>query len=176
MGMFKAGDIVKVLIPNVVNTGYDYRLSTDAELGSFVRVNVMNKGYIGVIYGIGDSGLPAEKIKNVSEVFEYRLSVQDLQWIKRMSEWTMMSLGAVLRLIVNVPDAFSAPRIEPLYSFNFDEKIRMTDARQAVADAFSSNDNEPMSVSDIQNISHVGSSVIHNMIKRVLWFYATDVK
>lgn len=166
MGMFKAGDIVKVLIPNVVNTGYDYRLSTDAELGSFVRVNVMNKGYIGVIYGIGDSGLPAEKIKNVSEVFEYRLSVQDLQWIKRMSEWTMMSLGAVLRLIVNVPDAFSAPRIEPLYSFNFDEKIRMTDARQAVADAFSSNDNEPMSVSDIQNISHVGSSVIHNMIKK----------
>lgn len=166
MGMFKAGDIVKVLIPNVVNTGYDYRLSTDAELGSFVRVNVMNKGYIGVIYGIGDSGLPAEKIKNVSEVFEYRLSVQDLQWIKRMSEWTMMSLGAVLRLIVNVPDAFSAPRIEPLYSFNFDEKIRMTDARQAVVDAFSSNDNEPMSVSDIQNISHVGSSVIHNMIKK----------
>ena len=67
--MFKSGDIVKVLIPNVINTGYDYRLTADASLGTFVRVLVMNRPYIGVVYGIGDSGLPDNKIRNVSEVF-----------------------------------------------------------------------------------------------------------
>ena len=61
--MFKSGDIVKILIPNVVNAGYDYRLSAPADLGTFVKVSVMNRPYVGVVYGIGDSGLPPEKIK-----------------------------------------------------------------------------------------------------------------
>ena len=52
--MFKTGDIVKILIPNVVNSGYDYRLTADADLGTFVRVSVMNRPYIGVVYGVGD--------------------------------------------------------------------------------------------------------------------------
>lgn len=163
--MFNAGAIVKVLIPNVINCGYDYRLTAPADLGTFVSVTVMNRPYVGVVYGIGDSGLPAEKIKNVSRVFGARLSVADLQWIARMSDWTLMAPGAVLRLIVNVPDAFSDPRMEQLYSYDFNSSARMTDARQSVADAFASNDNSPMSVTDIQNIAHVSSAVVRTMIK-----------
>ena len=72
--MFNAGDIVKVLIPNVVNSGYDYRLAAPAELGTFVRVTVMSRPYIGVVYGIGDSGLDHDKIKNTTDVFPYHLS------------------------------------------------------------------------------------------------------
>ena len=164
--MFKAGDTVKVLIPNVVNSGYDYRLTRDAELGTFVRVNVMNKPYIGVVFGLADSGLPVEKIKETIDVFPYRLSIEDLQWIKKMSDWTLMTPGAVLRLIVNVPDAFLPPKLEQLYKYNKDSNSRMTDARQSVEDAFSSNDNEAMSASDIQNIAHVSTSVVRGMIQR----------
>lgn len=167
VSMFKTGDIVKVLIPNVVNTGYDYRLTGEANLGSFVKVNVMNHAYIGVVYGFGDSGLPESKIKNVSAIFEHGLSITDLQWIQKMSEWTLMTPGAVLRLIINVPDAFLPPKIEQLYSFQITDadNVRMTDARQSVADAFASNDNAPMSASDIKNITHVSSAVISAMIR-----------
>ena len=164
--MFNAGDIVKVLIPNVANAGYDYRLTAPADLGTFVRVNVMRRPYIGVVYGIGDSGLAPEKIRDTTDVFPQRMSVHDLQWIQKMSEWTLMTPGAVLRLIINVPDAFSPPRTEQLYGYDFESNVRMTDARQSVADAFASNDNEPMSVSDIQNIAHVSASVIKTMIDR----------
>ena len=163
--MFKSGDIVKVLLPNVVNTGYDYRLNAPAELGSFVECRVMNRPYIGVVWGLPDSGLPADKIKGVVRVMDSRLSVNDLQWIKRMSDWTMMTPGAVLKLIVNIPDAFSPPRMEQLYSFNFDAQAKMTQARQSVADAFASNENDAMSVSDIVNIAHVSQSVVRTMIK-----------
>ena len=44
MGMFKSGDVVKVLLPNVVNTGYDYRLNAPADIGSFVECRVMRVG------------------------------------------------------------------------------------------------------------------------------------
>lgn len=163
--MFKAGDIVKILIPNVVNRGYDYRLTASADLGTFVECRVMNRPYVGIVYGFGDSGLAPEKIKNVSQVFNNALSVEDLQWIQKMSEWTLMAPGAVLKLIINIPDAFCPPRTEQLYSFDFNTRQRMTENRQSVADAFAANDNEPMSATDIQNIAHVSASVVRSMIK-----------
>lgn len=164
--MFQPGDIVKVLVPNVINRGYDYRLNESAEIGAFVRVTVMNRQYVGVIVGPGDSGLEESKIKPVIEICNMgKLSPSDIDWIYKMSDWTLMAPGAVLRLILNVPDAFSAPKIEQLYNFNFDTKVKMTDARQSVADAFSSNDNEAMSVNDIINIAHVSNAVVKTMIK-----------
>ena len=163
--MFKSGTVVKVLLPNVVNAGYDYRLTADADLGTFVRVTVMNRPYIGVVYGLGDSGLDDSKIKNVSKIFESKLPVTDLQWIQKMSEWTLMTAGAVLRLIINVPDAFDEPRIEQLYAYNAQHtEKKITETRQMVIDAFELNDNEPMSVSYIQNIARVGPSVVKTMI------------
>ena len=163
--MFKSGDVVKVLLPNVVNTGYDYRLNAPADFGTFVECRIMNRAYIGVVWGIADSGLPADKIKSVVRVLDSHLSIADLQWIKRMSDWTLMTPGAVLKLIINIPDAFSPARYEQLYSFDFDTKIKMTAARQSVSDAFASNDNDAMSISDIVNIAHVSPAVVRTMIK-----------
>ncbi|MCL2018086.1 MAG: primosomal protein N' [Alphaproteobacteria bacterium] len=167
--MFQPGDIVCVLIPNAINNGYDYRLTEPARIGQFVQVSVINRPYIGVITGSGTSALPPEKIRNIQNVFpfsDYRLTDTDLAWLYKMSEWTMMSPGAVLRLILNVPEAFAPPKTESLFAYAaHDKKIRMTDQRQSVADAFASNDNEPMSQIDIQNIAHVSPSVVRTMIK-----------
>ena len=165
MNMFNSGTVVKVLISNIPNGGYDYRLIAPADIGTFVSVRVMNRPCVGVVWGIGDSNLPDEKIRNVSVVHDAKLNITDLQWIKRMADWTLIPAGMVLRLIINIPDAFLPPRMEALYSFNFDSDTRMTQNRLAVMDAFSSNDNDPMTVSDIQNIAHVSASVVRTMIK-----------
>ena len=164
--MFKSGDIVKVLIPNVINRGYDYRLVESADIGNFVRVTVMNRHYIGVIVGAGDSGLDESKIKSVIEICNVgKMSKADIDWVYKMSDWTLMAPGAVLRLILNVPDAFEAVKTEQLYTFNFDSSVKMTQQRQAVSDAFASNDNEAMSVKDIMNIARVSNAVVKSMIK-----------
>ncbi len=164
--MFKNGDIVKVLIPNVINRGYDYRLTEDADVGNFVRCTVMNRQYIGVIVGLGDSNLDVSKIKPIIEVCHLgKMSDSDIKWIYKMSEWTLMAPGAVLRLIINVMDAFDSPKVEQLYEYNFEASCKMTDARQNVCDAFHSNDNDAMSVNDIQNIAKVSNSVVKTMIK-----------
>lgn len=164
--MFKNGDVVKVLIPNVINRGYDYRLTEDADVGNFVRCTVMNRQYIGVIVGLGDSNLDVSKIKPIIEVCHLgKMSDSDIKWIYKMSEWTLMAPGAVLRLIINVMDAFDSPKVEQLYEYNFKASCKMTDARQNVCDAFHSNDNDAMSVNDIQNIAKVSNSVVKTMIK-----------
>ena len=166
--MFTSGTIVKVLVSNIPNSGYDYRLTGPADIGTFVCVTVMNRPYIGIVWGVGDSGLPSEKIKPVSKIFENKLNITDLQWLRRMSDWTLMPLGMALRLIINVPDAFLPPPLETLYIYNHDAQTRMTTNRQSVMDAFSANDNEAMTTSDIQNISGVSSSVVRTMIDKGL--------
>ena len=94
MFMFKSGDIVKVLIPNVINKGYDYRLIASAEVGDFVRCSVMNRQYIGVIVGAGDSDLDVSKIKPVIEICNFgKMSKADIDWIYKMSDWTLMAPG-----------------------------------------------------------------------------------
>lgn len=177
IGMLKSGSVVKVLIANIPNSGYDYRLPVDADIGTFVSVNVMNRPCVGVIWGTGDSNLPEHKIKNISHVHNYALPIPVLQWIQKMSAWTLIPMGMVLRLIVNIPDAFGAERVEQMYAINPDSTARMTPNRQAVSDAFASNDNDAMTVSDIQNIAHVTSAVVRTMIKNELLIpVATRVK
>ncbi|MDR0803571.1 MAG: primosomal protein N' [Rickettsiales bacterium] len=160
---FNCGDIVKVLVPNVVNSGYDYRLRESAMVGQFAGVNVGPLKFVGVIVGPGDSGLPAEKIKSAMPIANYRLPAAAIAWIYKMADWTMMAPGAVLRLIVNVPEVFAPPKMEILYSFAGGGKI--TAARMAIADAFDSNDNSPMTAADLRNIARVSPSVINTMIK-----------
>lgn len=82
-----------------------------------------------------------------------------------MAEWTMMPPGAVLRLILNVPEAFAPPKTEQLYIFAASEKTKMTESRQAIADAFVMSEGEPMTASDIKNIARVSSAVVQRMIK-----------
>lgn len=163
--MFKAGDVVKVLVPIAVGDGYDYRLDAPADIGQFVQASVMKRNYIGVVVGTGNSNLSPEKIKPATPSTSYLLPPTCLRWLARMSEWTMMPPGAVLRLILNVPEAFAPPKTEQLFAYNAATKTRTSTPRQAVADAFASNDNEPMSQADIQNIAHVSSAVIRTMIK-----------
>ncbi len=162
--MFASGDIVKVLVPIAVGNGYDYRLNAPADIGSFVKVSVMNRPLVGVIVGAGDSNLPPEKIKTATPM-PFALGRATLRWMAKMAEWTMMPPGSVLRLVLNVPEAFAPPKTEQLYTLETSEKTKMTDNRQAIADAFAMADGEPMTASDIKNIAHVSNAVVQRMIK-----------
>ncbi|MCL2369389.1 MAG: primosomal protein N' [Alphaproteobacteria bacterium] len=163
--MYKSGDIVKVLLPNAINAGYDYRLTNDADTGQLVHATLMNRPIIGVIIGPGTDNVPANKIKTCETITNYQLPITTLEWIQRMSAYTMMAPGAVLKLILNVPEVFTPPKMETLYIPATGASGRITEQRQHVYDAFASNDNDAMTVYDIQNIARVSPAVIRKMIE-----------
>jgi primosomal protein N' (replication factor Y) len=165
--LFYQNDIVRVLLPIAVGDGYDYRLTADGEIGAIVLTTLAGRKITGVIAGPGVSDLTADKIKTATPT-EYKISEKYLDWIYKMADWTMMPIGNVLRLVLNVPDVFLPPKTETLYEFVHGEKTKMTNARQAVADGFAGNDNSPMTTDDIKNISGVSQSVINTMIKNAI--------
>ena len=99
--MFSADDIVKVLIPNAHGAGFDYRAAMPVDVGDFVSVSVMNKNHDGIVLGKGDGNIPAEKIKPILARHGFSLPKTTVEWMRKMSEWTMMPPGAVLKLMMS---------------------------------------------------------------------------
>lgn len=133
---FGANDIVKVLVPNVINNGYDYRLTVSADVGDFVSVSVVNKVYIGLIIGCGDSNLPHDKIKSIITKYDFSLSMATVDWIGKMAEWTMMPMGSVLKLILSPADFEKKIRLSksPVYQYFDSGNVVLNPEQQAAAD------------------------------------------
>ncbi|MDR2268746.1 MAG: primosomal protein N' [Rickettsiales bacterium] len=134
--MFQKDEIIKVLVPNVVNSGYDYRLDASADVGDLVSISVMNKVYVGLVIGAGDGNIPAEKIKSVLTIHGACLPKTTVQWIKKMSDWTMMSMGAVLKLIVGAADFGKINNSKfPIVDYFDTGKVRLNPEQKAAADS-----------------------------------------
>ena len=132
------GDTVKILIPNVVNSGYDYRLIDDANVGDFVSATVQNKKYTGLIAGDADGAVSAEKIKPVIAQYGFGVPETTVAWIRKMSEWTMMSMGAVLKLMTAAAD-FQKMDLKKIKTEKFFDtgKIKLNDEQKKAADEIS---------------------------------------
>ena len=132
--MFCRDDIIKVLIPNVINAGYDYRLTEPAGVGDFVNVSVANKKFAGLVIGKGDGNVPAEKIKPILIKYNKSLPKTTTDWIFKMSEWTMMPPGSILKLMTNAADLEQKPRRTKTAEYFDTGLVALNDDQRAAAD------------------------------------------
>ena len=132
--MFSQNEIIKVLIPNVVNNGYDYKAIESCDVGEFVKVTVQSKTFIGIVIGKGDSNIEEKKIKPVILHYKQALPKTAIEWIKRMSDWTMMPMGSVLKLIIGPSDFNKKSKFETKNYFDT-KKVILTDEQRAAADS-----------------------------------------
>lgn len=145
--MFNEGDIAKVLIPNEVNNGFDYRLTCSADIGDLVGVTVRNKNFIGIIIDVGDGDIKAEKIKPIVAHYGKRLAKTTVAWMKKMSEWTMMPLGNIWKQMASAANFKSMHFSQPcppkslanagyaIHNYFDTEKVVLNDGQRAVADS-----------------------------------------
>jgi primosomal protein N' (replication factor Y) len=136
---FGANDIVKVLVPNVINNGYDYRLTVPADIGDMVSVSVVNKVYTGLIIGRGDSNLAPDKIKPIIRKYDFSLPATTVQWIQKMAEWTMMPMGSVLKLIMSPADFEKKIRLSKSFIHEYSDSgnVSLNPEQQAAAESIS---------------------------------------
>ena len=137
--MFCRDDIVKVLVPTVANNGFDYRVADSVEVGDFVTVSVMNRTYAGLVMGKGDGNVAPEKIKPILANYGKGLPVETVRWIEKMSEWTMMPMGSVLKLITGACDFSKESRFSSDISYKDTGKIALNDEQRAAAEEITLN-------------------------------------
>ena len=131
---YEQGSIVKVLIPNVVNEGFDYLATEPVSIGDIVSVSVMNKVFTGLVTGAGDGNINPKKIKSIIKKYDGSLPKTSVEWIKKMSNWTMMPMGSVWKLIESPSDFIKAHRSASAIHNYFDTgKVVLNSEQHAAA-------------------------------------------
>ncbi len=116
--LYHPGEEVAVLLPLPLGGFLDYRVPEGVTLepGQIVRVPLGPRTEFGVVWRAGSGALPPGRLKPVAA----RLPVPPLPAVsRRLVEWvaayTLSPPGAVLRMVLSVPAALEAPRLQIAY-------------------------------------------------------------
>ncbi len=161
------GDRVGVLLPLPLAGTYDYAVPDNVTVadGDFVEVSFGRRELVGVAWGPGSGDISEHKLKPVLRVCGVPglpdVSMRFVEWV---SAYTAHSAGAVLRMVMSVPDALKPPK--PAIGFAVAPAapaIRLTSARRRVLDALAGG--EPRSLSELTAAAGVGPPVIRGLVE-----------
>ncbi len=108
--VFSCNDIVKVLLP-IASEAYDYIVpeNMDVFVGDFVKVPLRNKFEVGVVLSknIEPLGYDISKVKTIfSKVKNYKLSVHQLEFIKKVADYNLTFSGNILKMVMGFDELF----------------------------------------------------------------------
>lgn len=78
---------------------YTYQFDQELEIGQIVSVDFRNKEELGVILDSNDSEFDG-KIKKIRSIFPYKISSKYIKFAKFVSNYNILNLGSVFKLIV----------------------------------------------------------------------------
>jgi len=178
---FSAGERVAVLLPLPLSGAYDYRVpeGMSVEAGDFVVVPLGNRTVEGVVWGVGVGDVADTKLKEITDTVDCPpLAPESRRFAEWVAAYTLQSTGAVLKMMMSVPDALYPPK--PITAFaaapQFPE-IRMTEARTRVLAVLA--DGLPRQATELAREAGTGPAVVKGLaeagaLRRVELPPATD--
>ena len=154
---------VSVLFPLPLPKPYDYLCGGPAPpVGSFVAAPFGPRQVAGVVWPSEGDALPPEKMKAVSAVFDAPpLSRDIIAFVDWAAAYTMFPKGAVLRMVMRVPDALEGPRMQTAYvKRGAPDGLRLTAQRKAVLAAAGES---PMSAAALAAAAGVSEAVARGL-------------
>ncbi len=171
LGVASAPRRRRVLLPLPLAAGaYDYRLppGMEAPVGSFVAVPLNGREMLGVVWdGETDPDLPAHRLRDIQAVVGVPPMGETLRrFVDWVAAYTLSPPGAVLRMAMSSPAAFSPPTARAGWQRAPQEgrnapAPRMTPARQRVLDALP--DGEVMTGSELAAAAGVSPAVVRGL-------------
>lgn len=162
---FGPGERVAVLLPLPLAGPYDYRVGTDESygVGDIVNVPLGARRATGVVWGAAAGDVDDRKLKDIDGRCDLPPLVPALiRLVDWVAAYTLHPQGAVLRMVLSVPDALLPPKTQTVYTLAKDvPAVRETKARARVL-AFLA-ENPPLPAADIAREAGCGASVIKSL-------------
>ncbi len=161
---FRSGETVAVLIPLPLGSAYDYRVppGLTVGIGDFVTVPLGPRQVNGVVWSKGAGDVAPKRLRDLIA----RLDVPPMPSAQRdflawVSDYTLASLGSVLRLAMSVPAALAPPKPQTGYAVGSLPPSRVTPARQRVLQEVANQ--PPRIASDLARAAGVTPSVVKGL-------------
>ncbi|MEZ5648519.1 MAG: primosomal protein N' [Alphaproteobacteria bacterium] len=158
---------ISVLLPLPLGGRYDYQVTLESDYppGAVIEVPFGGRKVTGVVWGPGEGIIPDSKLKTAGSVLPLPLMTASLrQFVDRVAAYTLTSPGAVLRMVLNTPKAFSPERGHFLYKIPSDGPIFLkSPIRQRIINFLA--DGAKRSISEIAQNVGCSSGLIKTMAK-----------
>lgn len=162
---FAQGARIGVLLTEPVGRILDYRAPEGGLYeGAFVLVPLGPRQVLGVVWSEGDGSYPLEKLRPV-------LSAPDLpplgpvmrDFIKRVADYTLTPIEAVLRLATRAPGLADPEGMRRVLTLGPKHPERMTTARARVIDTLKEMGGAPLTPSELSRMAGVSASVVKGL-------------
>ena len=165
---FDPGTLVGVLTTQPLDRILDYKAPEGGcWRGAFVEVPLGPRKVLGVVWGPGQGGYDASKIRSILRVLDVAPMRDELkQFLQRSADYTLTPLTAMLRLATRAPGLSDPPSMQKIYRLGQGEPDRSTAARTRVLDTLRDYGGLAFTLKELAEMAGVSSSVVKGLVKQ----------
>ncbi|SMH52776.1 primosomal protein N' [Maritimibacter sp. HL-12] len=134
--------------------------------GAFVEVPLGPRKVMGVVWGKGETGFDAAKLRAVSRVLDVAPMRREMaEFLTRVGDYTLTPLHQMLRLATRAPGLTDPPSMRKVYRLGHIRPERMTEARARVIEVMESYGGLAFTLGELAEAAGVSSSVVKGLVK-----------
>ncbi|ETX30916.1 primosomal protein N' [Roseivivax isoporae] len=165
-GFFHENDLVGVLTTQPLDRALDYRAPEGGcHLGAFVEVPLGPRRVVGVVWGPGQGGIDANRIRKVHRVLDVPPMREELrEFLVKAGDYTLTPMSAMLRLATRAPGLGDAPSTRRVLRRGPGRPSRETDARARVLAVLDEMGGLALTQGELAEAAGVTASVIKGLV------------
>ena len=163
---FESGTLVAVLTAEPVGRPLDYLAPEGGCFaGALVVVPLGPRQVLGVVWGEGEGGFDAAKLRRVARVLDAApLGEAIRSFLQRMGDYTLTPMPAMLRLATRAPGLTDPPGMRRVYRMGEGTPERMTEARGRVLRVLAEHGGAGFALAELAALAGVTAQVVKGLV------------
>ena len=164
---FEAGARVAVLTSQPLGQALTYTAPEGGcWQGAFVEVPLGPRKVLGVVWGPGEAGFEASRLRTIRRVLDVAPMRAEMRaFLERMGEYTLTPMHRMLGLATRAPGLMDPPSMRRVYRMGATRPDRLTDARQKVMAALDAQPGAAFTLKELAGLAGVSPSVVKGLVK-----------
>ena len=164
---YNAGERVGVLTTQPLDRILTYRAPEGGcWQGAFVEVPLGPRKVMGVVWGPGEGGFDASKLRAIIRVLDLPpMRAEMAEFLTRVGDYTLTPMEQMLRLATRAPGLTDPPGMRKIYRPGGPRPNKMTDARVKVMDVLDAHGGLGFTLKELSDLAGVTSPVVKGLVK-----------
>ena len=164
---FAEGDRIAVMTAQPLDRVLTYKSPEGGCVqGDYVEAPLGPRKVLGVVWGPGEAGFDASKLRRVNKVLDVApMRGEMADFLTRVGDYTITPMNHMLRLATRAPGLMDPPSMRKVLRATGFRPNRLTDARAKVIAAMDDNPGAAFTQSELAGLADVSGSVVKGLVK-----------